>query len=168
MDDEDAGSVFELNDYQSAPNDAGIAPFSCRKFARDLTIICNLLGNLPYLPSPKKSLVIYIILYLPWSFIRNPTKNWQQSAEKNTICIYETASDSNPEGVSEPKKHMLYEHFASGPRFGAMRISYKKDQRLSMRLSLRQLGGICSVDMERQGTLLKHLSLAKSCQTGAS
>ena len=75
VDDEDAGSVFELNDYpsQSAPNDAGIAPFSCRKFARDLAIICNLLGNLPYLPSPKKSLVIYIILYLPWSFIRNPS-----------------------------------------------------------------------------------------------
>ena len=73
VDDEDAGSVFELNNYQSARNDAGIAPFSCRKFARDLAIICNLLGNLPYLPSPKKSLVIYIILYLPWSFIRNPS-----------------------------------------------------------------------------------------------
>ena len=50
---------------------AGISS-SCQKFAHDPPKICNLLGNLHYLHSPKITLVNYIILYLPWSFIRNP------------------------------------------------------------------------------------------------
>jgi hypothetical protein len=55
----DAGGAFDLNNWvwrATVP--------SAKKRARDPTEICNLQCNLPYLPSPKIGLVIYIILYL--------------------------------------------------------------------------------------------------------
>jgi hypothetical protein len=56
------------------------ALISPAKKARDLAKICNLHRNLPFLPSPKIGLVIYIILNLAGVLYATLTKNaffWQ-------------------------------------------------------------------------------------------
>ena len=82
-----------------------------------------------------------------WRNSDSESKELELCRQNMYLC---NISNSNPEGVSEPKKPMLYEHFAPEPRFGAVVISHKI-RGLSMQ-SLYDSGGICCVNKERQGS----------------
>ena len=92
---------------------------------------------------------------------------WQQQRIQNMYLCSNT-SNSNPEGVSE---HILYKYFAPGPRFGALGISYKKDQRLSMQKSVRQRRYCCVDKRELTWVIVETSVLAKNAskhsKTGA-